>query len=148
QLKTEFIGDSGQNTLTVTQDLPAGTSLAAASDAAAEVEEIIQDLPGVETYQVTGGSGDSAMAFFGSSGSTTFSITLDLEADAAQAQSELRRQLQQLDDAGELTVSTGMAGFAGSLEVVVSGADGQEVDEASEDGLAAVQDVEGGRGGG
>src|SRR5699024_10225315 len=62
---------------------------------------------------------------------------------AAQAQSELRRQLQELDDAGELTVSTGMASFAGSLEVVVSGADGQEVDEASKDVLAAVQDVEG-----
>src|SRR5699024_6237578 len=36
QLKTEFIGDSGQNTLTVTQELPAGTSLAAASDKADE----------------------------------------------------------------------------------------------------------------
>lgn len=143
QLKTEFIGDSGQNTLTVTQELPAGTSLAAASDKADEVEEVIQDLPGVKTYQVTGGSGDSAMAFFGSSGETTFSVTLDLDADAEQAQDTLRRQLQQLDDAGELSVSTGMAGFAGSLEVVVSGADGQEVDDASKDVLAAVQDIDG-----
>src|SRR5690625_1823020 len=37
-LKTEFIGDSGQNTLTVTQELPAGTSLAAASDKARSEE--------------------------------------------------------------------------------------------------------------
>src|SRR5699024_9651895 len=143
QLQTEFIGDSGQNTLTVTQELPAGTSLAAASDAADEVEEVIQDLPGVKTYQVTGGSGDSATAFFGSSGETTFSVTLDLDADAEQAQDTLRRQLQQLDDAGELSVSTGMAGFAGSLEVVVSGADGPEVDDASKDVLSAVQDIDG-----
>lgn len=143
QLKTEFIGDSGQNTLTVTQELPAGTSLAAASDAADEVEEAIQDLPGVETYQVSGGSGDDAMAFFGASGENTFSITLDLDTDAEQTQTELRESLQQLDDAGEVTVSTGMAGFAGTLEVVVSGADGQQVDDSSKDVLAAVQEVAG-----
>src|SRR5690606_5040891 len=39
QLETEFIGDTGQNTLSVTQTLPAGTSLAAADAAAQRVEE-------------------------------------------------------------------------------------------------------------
>src|SRR5699024_5055354 len=65
KLDTEFIGDSGQNTLTVTQSLPAGTSLAAADDAARQVEEAIGQLDAVDTYQVTGGSGDAAMAFLG-----------------------------------------------------------------------------------
>src|SRR5699024_910644 len=105
---------------------------------------VIADLPGVQTYQVTGGSGDSAMAFFGSSGATTFSITLDMDADAAAAEEQLRNELDQLTDAGSLTVSTGMsAGFMSGLEVIVSGTDGEEVDAASQDVLAAVQDVEG-----
>ncbi|WP_277049426.1 efflux RND transporter permease subunit [Ruania albidiflava] len=144
QLKTDFIGDTGENTLSVTQELPAGTSLQSASEAASQVEEVIADLPGVQTYQVTGGSGDSAMAFFGSSGATTFSITLDMDADAAAAEDRLRTELDQLTDAGSLTVSTGMsAGFMSGLEVIVSGSDGDEVDAASQDVLAAVQDVEG-----
>ncbi|WP_277051479.1 efflux RND transporter permease subunit [Ruania albidiflava] len=144
QLKTDFIGDTGENTLSVSQELPAGTSLEAASEAAAQVEEVIADLPGVETYQVTGGSGDSSMAFFGSSGSTTFSITLDMDADAAAAEDQLRTELDHLTDAGTLTVATGMsAGFMSGLEVIVSGSDGDEVDAASQDVLAAVQDVEG-----
>ncbi|MBD8062554.1 efflux RND transporter permease subunit [Oceanitalea stevensii] len=143
QLETEFIGDTGQNTLTVTQALPAGTSLEAADAAAQEVEEVVAGLDTVDTYQVTGGSGDSAMAFFGAGGETTFSITLDLEADAVAAEDELRSRLEELDTAGELTVATGMAGFSGSLEVVVSGADGEDVESAAADVLEAVEGIEG-----
>src|SRR5699024_1072957 len=109
QLKTDFIGVTGENNLSVTQELPAGTSLAAASDDATEVEEIIADRPGVETYQVTGGSGDSAMAFYGNSGATTFSITLEMDADATAAEEQLRDELDQLEGAGSLTVATGMS---------------------------------------
>lgn len=143
QLKTEFIGDTGQNTLSVNQELPPGTSLATADEAAAQVEEVLADLSGVETYQVTGGSGDSSMAFFGGGGGTTFSITLGLDTDAAAVEEELRAELSQLDDAGELTVSTGMAGMMGGLEVIVSGADGEAVDAASADVLEAVQELDG-----
>lgn len=143
QLETEFIGDTGQNTLSVTQELPPGTSLEAADAAAQEVEEVVSGLDAVDTYQVTGGSGDSAMAFFGSGGETTFSITLDLEADAVAAEDELRSRLAELDTPGELTVATGMAGFSGSLEVLVSGADGEAVQAAAADVLTAVQDIEG-----
>ncbi|MCM3662417.1 efflux RND transporter permease subunit [Georgenia satyanarayanai] len=143
QLETEFIGDTGQNTLSVTQALPAGTSLESADAAAQEVEEVVAGLDAVDTYQVTGGSGDSAMAFFGAGGETTFSITLDLEADAVAAEDELRSRLEELDTAGELTVATGMAGFSGSLEVVVSGADGEDVESAAADVLAAVEGIEG-----
>ncbi|PYG00883.1 hydrophobic/amphiphilic exporter-1, HAE1 family [Georgenia satyanarayanai] len=143
QLETEFIGDTGQNTLSVTQALPPGTSLEAADAAAQEVEAVVAELDAVDTYQVTGGAGDSAMAFFGAGGETTFSITLDLDADAVAAEDELRSRLAELDTAGELTVATGMAGFSGSLEVVVSGADGEAVESAAADVLAAVEGIDG-----
>src|SRR5690606_13583371 len=143
QLETEFIGDTGQNTLSVTQSLPPGTSLEAAYSAAQEVEEVIAGLDAVETYQVTGGAGDAAMAFFGSPSETIFSITLDLDADATAAEDELRSRLAGLDGAGDLTVATGMAGFAGSLEVVVSGVDGEGVESAAADVLDAVAAIDG-----
>ncbi len=143
QLETEFIGDSGQNTLSVTQTLPAGTSLAAADAAAQRVEEVVAELDDVETYQVTGGAGDAAMAFFGAENETLFAITLDLDADATAAEEELRSRLADLEGAGELTVATGMAGFGGSLEVVVSGVDGEAVETAAQDVLDAVSAVDG-----
>ncbi|UFU03748.1 efflux RND transporter permease subunit [Ruania suaedae] len=143
QLKTDFIGNTGENTLSVSQELPAGTSLAAADEAAAVVEEVIADLPAVETYQVTGGSGDGAAALFGGDG-TTFSLTLDLEADAEAAEAELREELDRLEGAGTLTVSAGMsAGFLSGLEVIVSGADGGAVDAASQEVLEAVRSIDG-----
>ncbi len=143
QLETEFIGDSGQNTLSVTQTLPAGTSLAAADAAAQRVEEVVAELDDVETYQVTGGAGDAAMAFLGAENETLFAITLDLDADATAAEEELRSRLADLEGAGELTVATGMAGFGGSLEVVVSGVDGEAVVCAAQDVLDAVSAVDG-----
>jgi len=143
QLKTEFIGDSGQNTLSVTQELPAGTSLAAADEAARRVEEVLAEIPAIETYQVTGGEGDAAMAFFGAGSETMFAITLDMAADAAAVEDELRSRFADLDDAGTLTVSAGMAGFIGSLEVVVSGVDGEAVNATAGRVLDIVAHLDG-----
>ncbi|MFC4554822.1 efflux RND transporter permease subunit [Georgenia faecalis] len=142
QLETEFIGDTGQNTLTVTQSLPAGTSLEAMDAAATRVEEVVADLDGLETYQVTGGSGGGASAFLGGDGSTTFSLTLELDADAVVAEDALRAGLADVD-AGDVTVSAGMAGFAGGLEVIVSGADGDAVAEAATGVEDAVRELDG-----
>ena len=59
QLKTNFLDQSGQDTLTITQKLPVGTSLAATDAAAKKVEAVLARTDGVETYQVTvGGGGD------------------------------------------------------------------------------------------
>ncbi len=46
QLQTNFLGDSGQNTLTVSQNLPAGSSLASTDRAARRVETAIGSVPG------------------------------------------------------------------------------------------------------
>ncbi|MEE6272031.1 efflux RND transporter permease subunit [Georgenia sp. MJ206] len=143
QLETEFIGDTGQNTLSVTQSMPAGTSLEAMDAAAARVEEVVGEIDGLETYQVTGGSGGGASAFLGGDGSTTFSLTLELETDAAAAEEELRAGLADLDGVGDVTVSAGMAGFAGGLEVIVSGADGETVREAAAQVEDAVRGLDG-----
>ncbi|MFC7405557.1 efflux RND transporter permease subunit [Georgenia alba] len=145
RLETQFLGDTGQNTLTVTQAMPAGTSLEATDEAARQVEEVIDGLDGVETYQVTGGAADTATAAFGTGGEdTTFAVTLALDTDAAAAEDELRDRLEDLGpDAGEVTVAAGMAGMSSGLEVVVSGADGEEVAEAARRVQDAVTDLDG-----
>src|SRR5690606_10310742 len=44
RLETNFIGDSGQNTVTITQTSPAGTTLEAQDAGARQVEEVLADL--------------------------------------------------------------------------------------------------------
>ena len=98
-LKTNFIGDSGQNTLTVSQSVPLGTSLDAQNVAATTVETALRDIPGVEVVQLSlGQSGSSLRQAFLGGGNITFSLTTDPEADQAELQSTVRNAVAELQD--------------------------------------------------
>src|SRR5690606_25597546 len=56
-LKTNFIDSSGQDTLQITQRMPAGTDLATTDKAAKRVEQVLGQVDGVASYQVSVGSG-------------------------------------------------------------------------------------------
>ncbi|WP_439693751.1 efflux RND transporter permease subunit [Curtobacterium sp. SP.BCo] len=121
-VKTNYLGDSGQNTFTVTQDLEPGTSLAVQSDEARKVERQLRAVDGVETVQTTiGTSGQSIQAAFGggASASVQYAVTTDADVDQARIQSDTRKRLNALDDAGELTVASGGGGFGGSSDIEV-----------------------------
>jgi HAE1 family hydrophobic/amphiphilic exporter-1 len=119
-LKTNFIGNSGQNTLTVTQTLPLGTSLAAQDAASTKVETVLRNVPGVKTVLLTIGSGGSALrAAFAGGGSSTFSLTTDPNADQAKLQSTVTAQLKKITGQGELAVATAQGGF-GSSDIQVN----------------------------
>ncbi|MGC0250950.1 efflux RND transporter permease subunit [Pseudactinotalea sp. Z1748] len=142
QMETEFIGDSGDNTVSIAQSLPSGTSLQARDEAAAQVEAILEDIEEVQTYQVTGGEAEGVMAFVGAGQDATFMVSLDLEADAAQVEQRLREELADLgSDAGELTVSPGQAALAGGVEVVVTAADSEDLADAAQQVRDAVVEV-------
>ncbi|QZN84872.1 efflux RND transporter permease subunit [Cellulomonas sp. C5510] len=149
RLETNFIGDAGQNTLSVDQQLPAGTSLEVTDAAARRVEQVIAELEGVETYQVTVGSGGSGLetAFLGGGGGSntaTFAITTDLDADQARVEQDLRAAIADVEDAGELTVTTGQAGFGlPPVEVVVRADDDQTLREAADLVAEVMADVQG-----
>jgi multidrug efflux pump subunit AcrB len=75
-LKTDFIGNSGGTTLTVSQKLPAGTSLAVTDEAVKQVEATLKGRSDVVTYQVTVGSTGPLAAFTGGgANNATFNIT-------------------------------------------------------------------------
>ncbi|MFJ4076104.1 HAE1 family hydrophobic/amphiphilic exporter-1 [Curtobacterium sp. PhB137] len=121
-VKTNYLGDSGQNTFTVTQDLEPGTSLASQSDAARTVERQLRAVDGVETVQTTiGTSGESIQAAFGGGGtaSVQYSVTTDEGADQTRVQSDTRKRLDGLKDQGELTVASSGGGFGGSSDIEV-----------------------------
>ena len=134
-LPTNFIGDSGQNTLTVRQQLPLGTSIDAQDDAALEIEDALRDVPGVDTVQTSIGTGGSSLrAAFSGSTATTFSITTDPDVDQTDLQADVREVLDGFgDDAGELTIAAAQGGFASStIDVDITATTQSELREAAD----------------
>ncbi|WP_298460515.1 efflux RND transporter permease subunit [uncultured Cellulomonas sp.] len=142
-LKTNFLGDSGQNTLTVSQVLEPGTSLAAKDEAARAVEEVLLDVDGVVTVQTTVGGGEGFAAFLGGGSDASFAVTTDPDADAEALLGTVRAEVADLPDAGEITVSGGDTGFASAVEVVVTATDDAALDEASARVLDVVRGIDG-----
>lgn len=122
-MKTNFLGDSGQNTFTVTQELAPAASLDAEDAAARKVEAVLTGIDGVETVQTSIGSSGSAIrdAFSGGGAGITYSITTDASADQVAVRENVQDALADLDDVGTVTVASGQGGFASSdIEVDVT----------------------------
>jgi HAE1 family hydrophobic/amphiphilic exporter-1 len=143
-LKTNFIGDSGQNTLTVSQTLPLGTSLEARDDAAMKVEDVLAGIDGVETVQLSlGSSGSGLAAAFSGSGATTFSLTTDPDADQEELQATVRDAVADIDDAGEITLAAAASGFASSdIAINITANNSDDLTAASDAILAEVEDLD------
>ena len=149
-LKTNLFDSSEQNTMSITQALPPGTSLDATSVAASKVEAILKDTPGVEIYQYTAGNTGSLFGAGGgtsaSSSQATFAITTDPNADKNAIIEDVRAQVAKLSDAGTITVTgedSTMGGGMSQLEVRVSAADPAVLKEANDLVLAQMKTVEG-----
>jgi len=122
-LKVDFLGASGQNTLSVTQSFPAGTELDTISTSAEKTERVIINTPGVQTVQLTAGSGGGGLSAFlgGGGGDASFQITTDADADQAALQDDLTARLAQLDAADDVTVGAAASGFGDStVDVVIT----------------------------
>jgi len=143
-MKTNFIGDSGQNTLTVSQKLPLGASLEARDDAAKKVEAALLDVPGVETVQLSiGSSGSSLRAAFTGGGASTFSLTTDPDVDQVVLQDDVRAAVAKIDGAGEVTLQAAGSGFASSnIAVNITATSEKELQDASDRVLAAVKKLD------
>ncbi|GAB2524910.1 efflux RND transporter permease subunit [Paramicrobacterium agarici] len=147
-MKTNFLGDSGQNTLSVTQTLEPGASLEAQDTAAQKVEDALLGIDGIETVQVSIGSSGSSLsdAFLGGgAGTITFSITTDVDADQAALQQTVRDELETIEDAGTIEVASS-SGFGASTDIEVditatSADDLQDAADAVHDAVAGLDSV-------
>ncbi|MFE9182183.1 efflux RND transporter permease subunit [Micromonospora haikouensis] len=147
-LKTTFIGDSGEDSIGVTQTLPAGTDLATTDAAAKKVEGVLASVAGVESYQVVIGSSGG---FFGSRTANTVSYTLNLadDADSATVGDAVRDRLAEITDAGELKLGGGGGpGSDSTISVSIRADDDQALSQATRQvqealtGVSQVTDVE------
>ena len=119
-MKTNFLGSTGQNTISVSQTLPPGTSLQAKDDAAKVVEKKLRGIDGVETVQLSIGSSGSALrdAFSGGGGGITYSITTDENADQEKLKSTVESELKSIKGDGTITVAAS-SGFGASSDIEI-----------------------------
>ncbi|WP_200304733.1 efflux RND transporter permease subunit [Streptomyces adelaidensis] len=123
-LKTSFLGDSGSDSLSVTQTMPAGTSLNGTDTAAKKVEEVLSAVDGVDSYQVTIGSSGGFIATSSVSDSANYSIALTDGADSSAVEDTLRDKFDKLNGAGDLTFSSNTGfGTSSDVEVTLKGDD-------------------------
>ena len=140
-LKTNFIGDSGQNTLSVSQTLPPGTSLSAQDDASKKVESVLRSIKGIKTVQTSIGSGGSSLAaaFRGGGGGISYSITTDANADQAALQATVRKQVNAITGAGDVSIAAAGGGFASSsIDVNVQANSQADLNKAADAVVASV----------
>jgi hydrophobic/amphiphilic exporter-1 (mainly G- bacteria), HAE1 family len=147
-LKTNLFDNSAQNTMTVTQQMPPGTSLDATMKAASQVETVLGKTDGVDIYQATAGNTGSLFGAGGvnaSSSQATFTITTDPGMDKNAIVEDVRAGVAGLEDAGVVTVSgedSSMGGASG-IEVRVSAEDPAVLKAANAKVVNAVKAVEG-----
>ncbi|GGN54722.1 hydrogenase expression protein [Actinoplanes lobatus] len=150
RLETNFLDESGQDSITISQEMPAGTSLAATDEAAKQVEAILADQNGVKTYQVTvGGSSANPFAGGGGAGTASYNVALEEDADAAEISDELDRKFDALSGAGEIKIGQESSGLGSSqLSVSVTAPDNEVLTTATEQvrtamaGVAGVADID------
>jgi HAE1 family hydrophobic/amphiphilic exporter-1 len=145
RLETNFLDESGQDSLTISQELPPGTSLAATDEAAKKVEGVLAARAEITTYQVTvGGNSANPFAGGGGAGTANFNVALDEDADAEQLSDELRDQFGKLVGVGEIKIGQEGSGLGSSqLSVQVSAADNKALATATEQVRAAMAEIAG-----
>ncbi|WP_110589782.1 efflux RND transporter permease subunit [Microbacterium suaedae] len=144
-MKVNFLGDTGQNSLTVTQDLGDTASLETQDAAAADVEAALVGLDGVETVQVTIGSGSSPLAGMMSGGTgITYSIMTDADADQEAVRADVEDAVSGIDGAGEIAVqSAASPGASSDITVQVDAAGDAELRTAAESLTAELEGRDG-----
>ncbi|HEY3409650.1 MAG TPA: efflux RND transporter permease subunit [Propionicimonas sp.] len=146
QLKTDFIGQMGNESLTITQKLPSGTGLAQTDAAARQVEAVLKADPSVSSY--TTSIGGSTSVFMGSQADTNqalYTANLKSGADPTVAANRLRQDISDLGSSvGVVEVSIGSGGGGSSGVVLyVESTDAELLKSSSDKVLAMMKTVPG-----
>ncbi|MCU1573129.1 MAG: efflux transporter permease subunit, partial [Micrococcaceae bacterium] len=146
-LPTNLLGNSGQNSLSVRQTLPPGTSLDVTSAAATKVEDKLRGMDGIKDVQVTIGnaSGGFSALFSGGASTATFQVVTDEKANQQALQDRVRASMGQLSDAGTISVSSSSGGFGTSstVDINIRASDAADLQAASDAVSSGMQGIEG-----
>lgn len=146
-LATDLLGRSGENSMTVKQALPAGTSLAEASASAIRVEDTLRGIDGIKDVQVTTGNAQTGFSALLSSGASnsTFTVVTDEKAKQGKLQDTVRNKLALLGDAGKITVGSQQGGFGttSTVDITLKAATAADLRTASDAMVKAMDGVPG-----
>ena len=117
-VRTNFLDQEGQDTVTVLQELPSGASLSTLDRAVKQVEAILHDRTDLKSYDMSAGGrlgGNKAQ----------YSMTLKDHVDAAKVKTELEAAFKRRPELGDLTVAAGQSsgGDESKLSVLVKATD-------------------------
>ncbi|MDR2564635.1 MAG: efflux RND transporter permease subunit [Bifidobacteriaceae bacterium] len=133
QLETNFLGDMGQDTLTVTETFEPATSLDVQDADARRIEDALAEIDAIERVQTTVGGG-GMMGMVSTSPQATFAITLKSDADPAAAQTAVREAVADLGGEASTDISVGgseaMMGST-TVDLIVQGTDADAIDAAT-----------------
>ncbi|MBG0739205.1 efflux RND transporter permease subunit [Paeniglutamicibacter antarcticus] len=146
-LPTNLLGNSGQNSLSITQKLPPGTSLQATSDAAAKVESALKSIDGIQDIQVTIGNatGGFSALFSAGASSASFQVVTDEKADQTKLTDTVRNRLKEITDAGTVSVGSSSGGFGTSntVDINIKASNSADLKSASDKIAAAMAGLPG-----
>ena len=141
-LKTNFIDGGGSNQFIARVEMPASSSLEEQDAAAAQVENDIKALPGVEVVQTTiGSASDGRVAFGASATGVAINVIVSEDYEVSEVRDEVLRLTA--PEGSEITVSSG-GGFGSSetIDIQVLAADNDLLAEAVNDLVTGLQGVE------
>jgi len=148
-LKTNLFDNSAQNTMSVTEQLPPGTSLQATVAAAEQIEGVLAKTKGIQIYQMTAGNTGSLFGAGGgtnaSSSQAVFTIQTDPNMDKSAIIENVRAQVDKLQGVGSVAVTGEDAtqNTSSAIEVRVAADDPAVLKDANARALQAMKAVDG-----
>src|SRR5690625_1585908 len=130
-IKTNFLGDLGQNEVGVTQEVEPGTSLDDQLTQAQDINDALLAIDGVERVATTIGGDEETMLFGGTGNAINYTVTTDEDGDHSAIEEEIRATLASLIDEDDLTILpiAGM-GVSNDIEIGITGAEVDQVEAA------------------
>lgn len=148
-MQTNLLGNTGQNSFSITQRQEPGSSLENTITEAGRVEEVLSRFEDIRDVQVTVGNAAGAVGARFSAGASTaqFTVTTEEDADQQQLQNEVRTALNELEGAGGISLSSQQGGFGTSstIDINITAPEPDILAEASAAVVAAMQGVPGAR---
>lgn len=146
-MKTNLLGDMGQQAFSGTLSMPAGSSLKTTDRAAKKLESELEGLSDVKDVQVSMGSGGEGLeALLGGGGADTASFTVTTEegVDPTQTAKAAQKLAGRVDTGGTAEFSaTQGAGFNNDITIAVKAADPAALKKADDAVSTAMRDVDG-----
>lgn len=146
-LPTNLLGDTGQNSISIQQDMPPGTSLEVTNEASKKVEKVLDGIEGITDVQVTVGNGSGGFSALLSSGasSAAFQVITDPDADQVALKDKVLTAVEGIKDAGTISLGSQGGGFGTSstVDITVKSSTGEELQQASDTLVKAMTGLPG-----